>query len=59
MQEFKVLYGTIWTQERVLVRHGIQAISVRAIEVLLYNVHEKPTTSSRHNRVPHLALNVK
>ena len=39
MQKFghrSLIYGTIETQERVLVRQGIRAIRVRAIEVLLY-----------------------
>ena len=39
MQKFdnrSLIYGTIGTQERVLVRQGKQAIRIRAIEVLLY-----------------------
>ena len=33
-----LMYGTIGTQERVLVRKGKRAIRVQAIEVLLYQV---------------------
>ena len=39
MQKFdhrNLMYGTIETQERVLVRLGKRAIRVRAIEVLLH-----------------------
>ena len=42
MQKFdhrRLIYWTIGTQERVLVRQGIQAIRVRAIEVVLYDEH--------------------